>query len=109
MRMNIVYTFQAQQDLKDIYEYIAYTLFVPDTARNMYQKIIQSARSLESMPERNPLYKEEPWHSQGLRFVPVKNYLLFYTVNKETNTVSIVRILYGGMDIDRQLEETIEF
>lgn len=75
----------------------------------MYQQITQSPRSLESMPERNPLYKEEPWHSQGVRFVPVKNYLLFYTVNSETNTVSIARILYGGMDINRQLEETIDF
>ena len=72
MKMEIVYTFQAQQDLKNIYEYIAYSLLVPDTARSMYQQIIQSARSLESMPERNPLYKEEPWRSQGVRFVPVK-------------------------------------
>ncbi len=109
MKMKIVYTFQAQQDLKNIYEYIAYSLLVPDTARNMYQQIIQNARSLENMPERNPLYKEEPWHSQGVRFIPVKNYLLFYTVNNETNTVSIARILYGGMDINRQLEETIDF
>ena len=107
--MKIVYTFQAQQDLKNIYEYIAYSLLVPETARNMYQQITQSARSLESMPERNPLYKEEPWYSQGVRFVPVKNYLLFYTVNSETNTVPIARILYGGMDINRQLEETIDF
>lgn len=109
MKMEIVYTFQAQQDLKNIYEYIAYSLLVPDTARSMYQQIIQSVRSLESMPERNPLYKEEPWRSQGVRFVPVKNYLLFYTVNNETHTVSIARILYGGMDINHQLEETNDF
>lgn len=107
--MKIVYTLQAQQDLKNIYEYISYSLLAPDTARSMYQKIIQSARSLESMPERNPLYKDEPWHSQGVRFLPVKNYLLFYVVNKQTSTVSISRILYGGMDVSRQLEETDNF
>ena len=72
MKMKIVYTFQAQQDLKNIYEYIAYSLLVPDTARNMSQQIMQSVRSLETMPERNPLYKEEPWHSQGVRFISVK-------------------------------------
>lgn len=60
MKINIVYTFQARQDLKNIYEYIAYSLLAPDTARNIYQKIIQSARSLESVPERNPLHKEKP-------------------------------------------------
>ena len=47
MKMKIVYTFQAQQDLKNIYEYIAYSLLVPDTARNMSQQIMQSVRSLE--------------------------------------------------------------
>lgn len=66
MKMNIVYTLQAQQDLKNIYEYIAYSLLAPDTAQNIYQKIIQVAHSLEYMPERNPLYNEEPWHSQGV-------------------------------------------
>ena len=35
MKMNIVYTFQAQQDLKNIYEYSAYSLLIPDTARSM--------------------------------------------------------------------------
>ena len=109
MKMKIVYTLQAQQDLNNIYEYIAYSLPLPDTARNMSRQIMQSVRSLETMPERNPLYKEEPWHSQGVRFIPVKNYLLFYTVNNETHTVSIARILYGVMDINRQLEETIDF
>lgn len=34
---------------------------------------------------------------------------IVYTVNQETQTVSIDRILYGGMNISRQLEETIEF
>lgn len=108
MKMKIVYTLQAQQDLKNIYEYISDSLLAPDTARSMYQKIIQGARSLASMPERNPLYRDEPWHSRGVRFLPVKNYLLLYTVNNETHTVSISRILYGGMDISRQLEETSE-
>lgn len=84
MKMKIVYTLQAQQDLKNVYEYIAYSLLVPDTAQNIYEQIRKSARSLESMPERNPLYKEEPWHSQGVRFIPIKNYLLFYTVDHET-------------------------
>jgi toxin ParE1/3/4 len=48
------------------------------------------------MPERNPLYKEEPWHSQGVRFIPVKNDIVSYTVNTDTDTVSIARIMYGA-------------
>lgn len=107
--MRINYTFKARQDLRDIYEYIAYTLLSPGAARNTAEKIMEAARSLESMPERNPLYKEEPWRSQGIRFIPVKNYLVFYTVNKADNVVLILRIMYGGRDISRQLEETTEW
>jgi len=103
--MKIVFTLQAQRDLKNIYEYLAYTLQVPDSAHVIYQKIIQTAHSLESMPRRNPLYKGEPWHSKGVRFIPAKNYLLFYTINPTADTVTIFRILYGGMDINRQLSE----
>lgn len=52
MKMNIVYTFQARQDLKNIYEYIAYSLLAPDAAHSTCEKILQAARSLESMPEK---------------------------------------------------------
>ncbi len=107
--MKVVYTFAARQDLRDIYEYIAFTLLAPSAARKTADRIMETIRSLESMPERNPLYKEEPWRSQGVRFVPVRNYLVFYTVNNETDTVCVSRIMYGARDISRQLEETTEW
>jgi len=109
MSMNIVYTHTARQDLREIYEYIAFSLLVSDTARSLTDRIMADIRSLETFPERNPLYKDEPWHSQGLRVLPVKNYLVLYTVNNDTETVSVARILYGGRDISRQLEETVEW
>ena len=36
-------------------------------------------------------------------------YLIFYTEKYDTNTISIARILYGGSDISRQLDETSEW
>ena len=107
--MKVVYTFRARQDLRDIYDYIAFTLLAPDAAKNTTERILEAARGLQSMPERNPLYKEEPWHSLGVRFIPVKNYIVFYTVNTDADTVSIARIMYGARDISRQLEETTEW
>ncbi len=56
-------------------------------------------RKLDTMPNRNRLYEEEPWYSRGLRFFPVDNYLVFYKTNDETETVYIVRIMYGGRDV----------
>ena len=109
MSMRIVYTHTARQDLREIYEYIAFTLLVPETARSLIDRLMADIRSLSEFPERNPLYRDEPWHSQGVRFLPVKKYLVFYTVQKETETVSILRIMYGGRDISCQLNETIEW
>lgn len=107
--MKVVYTFRARLDLRDIYDYIAFTLLAPDASRNTTERILEAARNLQSLPERNPLYKEEPWHSQGVRFIPVKNYIVFYTVNTDTDTVSVTRIMYGARDLSRQLEETTEW
>ncbi|MBO6309283.1 MAG: type II toxin-antitoxin system RelE/ParE family toxin [Oscillospiraceae bacterium] len=107
--MKVIYTFKAQQDLHDIYEYIRFTLLSPAAAHNTLDRLMKAVRTLEQMPERNPLYKDEPWHSQGVRFVPVKNYLVFYTVNSETETVSVARIMYGGRNISDQLEQTNEW
>ena len=84
MSMRIVYTQTARQDLREIYEYIASTLLVPETACSLADRIMADIRSLAEFPERNPLCRDEPWHSRGIRFLPVKNYLIFYTVQKET-------------------------
>lgn len=106
MSWDIVYTAKARRDLRNIYEYIAYDLLVPETAAGQTQRIMKSIRSLDWMPMRFQLYDEEPWHSAGLRFFPVDNYLVFYLPDETKNTVSIVRIMYGGRDVRRQLSET---
>ena len=106
--MKIVYTVKARQDLVDIYHYIAFELLAPGSAQNTTDRIMEAVRNLATMPERNPLFKEEPWHSMGVRFIPVKNYLVFYVVNTDDDVVSVSRIMYGGRDIRRQLDETIE-
>lgn len=108
MSWNVVYSARARQDLRDIYEYIAYELLVPETASGQAGRIMKQIRSLEEMPMRHRLYEDEPWNSQGLRFSPVDNYLVFYLPSEADKTVTVIRIMYGGRDISRQLGETIE-
>lgn len=47
------------------------------------------------------MYEREPWHSRDLRIMPVDNYLVFYIPNREEQTVKIMRVIYGGRDIDK--------
>lgn len=35
--------------------------------------------------------------------MPVDNYLVFYVVNKDIKTVTIIRIMYNSRDVDSQL------
>ena len=101
MNYRIEYTGQAQDDLDTIYRYIAYTLISPDTAANMIESILKSIRSLDTLPLRNPLVDDSTWKNRGLRKLYVKNYIVFYTA--EDSVVRIIRIMYGGRDIGKQL------
>ena len=107
--MKVEYTFAARQDLHNIYEYIAYTLLAPKAASDTANRIMSTISTLQSMQERNPLYKDEPWHSKGVHFVPVKRYIVFYTINTETETVTVSRIMFSGRDISNRLDETVDF
>lgn len=106
MSFEVQYTVKARQDLRNIYEYIAYDLLVPETAARQAQRIMKEIEALNEMPMRYRLYDDEPWHRQEVRFFPVDNYLVFYLSDKAKHTVYIVRIIYGGRDIRKQLEET---
>ncbi len=35
--------------------------------------------------------------------MPVDNYLVFYIPNQEEVIVTVIRIMYAGMDVDNQL------
>lgn len=104
MIWTIYYTAESRQDLRDIYDYIAGELLAPAAAANQIKKIMDSIRKLEEMPVRHRLYEDEPWHSQGLRFFPTGNYLVFYVPNEECTTVNIIRIMYRRRDVKKQLK-----
>ncbi len=106
MTFKVVYSGAAKDDLRRIYEYIAFELSEPPVASNQAKRIMETVRSLEEMPSRFRLYESEPWRSRGLHVVPVNNYLIFYMIDDEASTVKIVRIMYGGRNIKTQLEET---
>ena len=106
MSWKINYSAQALEDLKAVYEYIAYELLVPQTANSQVKRIMKSINKLDEMPMMYKVYEEEPWRVEGLRVFPVDNYLVLYLPKEDTNTVNIIRIIYGGRDIRKQLKET---
>ena len=105
MSYKIVYAEESERDLINIYRYIAVILSVPETAKRQADRIMNAIKGLDEMPLRFKLYQNEPWHSWGLRVLPVDSYLVFYIVVAE-ETVAIVRIMYGERNMDLQLSNT---
>ena len=97
---SVVYSPEALNDLKDIYAYIAQELLAPDTALNQVNRIRKEIRSLDFMPSRYALVDWETWKSMGMHKVPVDNFVVFYTVDSNSMIVVIIRIVYGGRDIE---------
>lgn len=53
--------------MRSIYDYIAFQLEEPQTAAKVYKGIKAQIAKLTEMPERHPLYPDEPWYGYGLR------------------------------------------
>ena len=97
MIFTVVISEQADKDLRAIYEYIMTSLLSRENADAQLSRLEAHIYNLDNMPKRFPKYKGE------IRFMPVDNYLVFYMVDENIKTVSILRVMYGKRDIDSNL------
>ncbi len=101
----IIYTDQANEDLRGIYQYIAFELLEEQIAEKTYNNIMDTIDKLPPFPFAFQKYEKEPWFSMGVRKIPIQSYLCFYLPNEEKMTINILRILYGSRDIEPLLNE----
>jgi toxin ParE1/3/4 len=57
------------------------------------------------LPARFRVYENEPWRSRGLRIMPIDHYCVLYIPDKEKAVATIIRVMYGGRDIETQLKK----
>lgn len=95
---------QAEMDLRGIFEYIAFVLLAPENAAGQLDRLEDAISKLDNMPEKYHRYETEPWRSRGLRVFPVDHYLVFYIPNMETEVVTVIRVMHGGRDVDKELK-----
>lgn len=105
MKFDIIYSDRALNDLRNIHRYIAVELLAPDAAKNVSNKIMDEIEALDEMPNRNPLYEKEPWHSRGLRKLVVGNFVAFYLPMEEQQQVLVITIMYGKRNIAKILND----
>lgn len=99
-KYRVIYTPEAVEDLRGIYYHIAKRLLAPVAARNQVNRIRKGIRGLEVFPSGHAFVEWEPWHGMGIRFLPIDNYSVLYSVDEENVRVIIIRIFYSGRNIE---------
>lgn len=99
MQYNIVYTRLAKNDIKEAESYISATLKNPKAALDIVIALEKAIKNLEEFPYSHRVYVPHRLLEGEYRFIPVKNYLIFYTVDEEKKTVEISRVIYAKRDI----------
>lgn len=94
MTYNIRITAAAERDLSDAADHIEYVLKNPKAADDLLAEAEEQISSLSEYPESHRLADDSVLASWGIRFLPVKRYLAFYTISEENNCVIIVRFLF---------------
>lgn len=107
MNYEVRLTAEAENDLRGIFEYIAFDLQSVQNAAGQFDRLEQGIASLDQMPERFRRYEKEPWSGRNLRIMPVNNYLIFYIPDHKEQVVNVMRVMYGGRDVSRQLNQLL--
>jgi toxin ParE1/3/4 len=103
MRYTIIFTPEAQEQLIELYQYIA-AAASPDIAERYVNSIVAYCESLQSFPHRGFCRDDI---RRGLRITNYKKRtVIAYAV--ETDLVSIIGIFYGGQDYEITLQSDLD-
>ncbi len=96
----VFYSPAALDDLQAIYVYIACDLLNQIAASGREARIRKEIRDLKYFPLRYEQVNWEPWHSMNVRKLPIDNFVVYYAVDEVSREVTILRIFYGGQNVE---------
>lgn len=91
-------TTQAEEQIREIAYHISVTLQAPDAAAAMLDDLDEAFETISKNPERQFLVEEEPWHSEGVRKIKVKSYLVYFWIDIEHAAVQVTGVCYAKRD-----------
>jgi len=90
---NIIITRSAKRDIVNIRNYMLYTLQQPEVANEFIKGIKNSIKSLQRLPNRYMVIKNDIFTYKEYRCMPYKKFNVFYKV--ADNRVIILRVIYN--------------
>ena len=92
----LIYADEADKDLTVIYNYIACDS--TERASKFLGQIENCILQLRDFPDIGVESKYKELRALGIRVLPYEKYLIFYTVNDNVKTVSVIRVLRGSVN-----------
>ena len=87
-------TSTAEHDIMRAVDYIEFVLKNPQAADNLLDVVTKQIETLSDFPQKFRIVDDPVLASWEIRFVIINNYLAFYTIKEEKQTVIAVRFLY---------------
>lgn len=98
-------TSQAEEQIHETIYYVAHELKSPDAALHLLNSFENTFTSLTQFPQRVALMNEEPWHTNGIHRLPVKNFFVYFWIDDNNMKVQITAVIYAKRDQMRQLSQ----
>ena len=98
MSYRIHITEAAKDDLMSVVEYIDGVLKNPQAADNLIEAVDREINGLGFFPQRHGFPDDSVLRSMNIRFVKVKNYLVFYVISEEEKQIVVLRFLHMRQD-----------
>lgn len=98
---------QAKKQFDSILDYILLNFQDPFAAESVERAIQNSLASLAVAPEQGALVNEDPFFTLGYRRIHAKKYNIFYAVDREKHTVTVLAIAHGSRNFKAILKALI--
>lgn len=92
---HIFLTQQANADIINIGDYISFISSEPDISKKFIEGLRNSILQLKLFPCKFPLIQDPVLQSHGIRYMPYKNYYIFYKVIESTQIIIILKVGYN--------------
>lgn len=95
MNYTIILSKQFTKDVEETVEYITFTLNNVSAAEGISILINNKINNLQYFPKKFPLVDDISLLQQQIHYMPVDNYLIFYTIDETKQQINILRFLYA--------------
>lgn len=103
MAYKLIVALSFENDLDETFDYISNKLYSPLSAQNLLNKTEKIISNINDNPFLYPECRNESLAQKEYHYAIVNNYLLFYSVDENTEQINILRFLYGRRSIDEIL------